>query len=110
MPAESKTALQLAHMVYFTLKDRSPQAIGRLVDACHKYLSGHPGQVYFSVGTRVADLTRPVNDQEFDVALNVVFQSRQAHDDYQEAPRHLEFVAESKPNWEKVRVCDSYLI
>ncbi len=109
MPAESKAAQQLAHMVYFTLKDRSPEAVARLVEACHKYLSGHPGEVYFSAGTRVTDLTRPVNDQEYHVALNVVFTSRQAHDDYQTAQRHLDFIAESKPNWEKVRVCDSYL-
>ncbi len=109
MAAKADAGPHLAHMVYFTLKDRSPAAVSRLIEASHKYLSGHPGELYFSVGTRVPDLNRPVNDQEFDVALNVVFASRQAQDDYQIAPRHLEFVAESKPNWEKVRVCDSYL-
>ena len=109
MPATPSAGPQLAHMVYFTLKDRSPEARQGLVDSCHKYLSGHPGVVYFSVGTRVPDLTREVNDQEFDVALNVVFQSRQAHDDYQAAPRHQSFISENKPTWAKVRVYDSYL-
>ena len=98
---------QLVHMVYFTLLDRSPAARQQLLDSGHKYLSDHPGVLYFSIGTRVADLARAVNDQEFDVSLNVVFQSRQAHDDYQASPRHLAFVAENKPTWAKVRVFDS---
>ncbi len=97
MPATPVAGSQLVHMVYFTLQDRSPAARQRLVDSGHKYLSDHPGVLYFSIGTRVADLTREVNDQEFDVSLNVVFQSRQAHDDYQASPRHLAFVAENNP-------------
>jgi quinol monooxygenase YgiN len=99
---------QLAHMVYFSLKDRSPDAVLKLVESCHKYLSDHPGCVYFSAGT-LADLAREVNDRDFDVALNVVFQDRAAHDAYQTAPKHLQFVAENKPNWARVRVFDSYL-
>ncbi len=99
---------QLAHMVYFTLKDRSPAAVDRLVAACHRYLNDHPGTVYFSVG-KLADLSREVNDRDFDVVLNVVFQNRQAHDAYQVAPRHNQFLAEEKANWAKVRVFDSDL-
>lgn len=101
--------LQLAHMVYFTLKDRSRDARDRLVAACHTYLTGHPGTVYFSAGTLVPDLTREVNDQAFDVALHVVFENRAAHDAYQQAPRHVQFVTENKPTWERVRVFDSYV-
>jgi hypothetical protein len=108
MNAKTESGLMLAHMVYFTLKDRSPQAVEAQVTACHKYLSGHPGQEHFSVGTHVADLTREVN-QDFDVALNVVFASRKAHDDYQSAEKHLQFIAECRPGWAQVRVYDSYL-
>jgi hypothetical protein len=100
---------QLAHMVYFTLKDRSPEAVGGLIQACHRYLNDHPGTVYFSVGSLTPDLAREVNDREFDVALNVVFKNRKAHDDYQVAPRHNQFLAEQKANWAKVRVFDSNL-
>ncbi len=109
MTAKADAGPHLAHMVFFALKDRSPAAVDQLVENCHKYLSGHPGELYFSVGKRVPDLTRPVNDQKFDVALHVIFASRQAHDDYQAAPRHLEFIEKSKPNWDSVQVCDSYL-
>ena len=62
MAPSTKSDPQLAHMVYFTLKDRSAAAIDKLVAACHRYLTDHPGTVYFSVGT-LADLARPVNDR-----------------------------------------------
>lgn len=97
----------LGHMVYFTLKDRSPAKVEALVAACRKYLTGHPGTAFFAVGTLVPDLTRPVNQTDFDVALQVVFESRAAHDAYQVAPRHLAFIEENKPNWERVRVFDA---
>jgi hypothetical protein len=97
----------LGHMVYFTLKDKSPAAIEKMVEACKKYLTGHPGTVFFAAGTLVPDLTRPVNQLDFDVALQVVFDSREAHDAYQVHPRHLQFIEENKPNWERVRVFDA---
>jgi len=101
---------QLSHMVYFTLHDPSAARVQELVAACHKYLSGHPGVVYFSVGTLNRDLARPVNDHGFDVTLNLVFESREAHDAYQDEPRHLKFIEEQKPQWKQVRVFDSDLI
>lgn len=97
----------LGHMVYFTLKDRSLAKVEALVAACRKYLTGHPGTTFFAVGTLVPDLARPVNQTDFDVALQVVFDSREAHDAYQIAPRHLQFIEENKPNWERVRVFDA---
>jgi hypothetical protein len=97
----------LAHDVYFSLNDASPKAKDELVAACKKYLTGHDGTVYFSVGTLAAELNRPVNDRDFDVALHVYFKDRAAHDRYQEAPRHKQFIAEQQSNWKKVRVFDS---
>jgi hypothetical protein len=97
----------LSHDVYFTLKDNSPAARQKLVAACQKYLSKHPGEVFFAAGTRAQDLTREVNDQDFDVALHIVFQDKAAQDKYQEAPRHKQFIEENKDAWKKVRVFDS---
>jgi hypothetical protein len=97
---------QLAHIVFFTLNDSTSESRQKFVDLCKKHLTGHPGEVYFSVGT-LADLSREVNDRGFDVALHVVFESQAAHDAYQAAPRHLEFIAAAKPMWKKVRVFDS---
>ena len=97
----------LGHMVYFTLQDKSPAAIDRMIKACKTYLSGHEGTVFFAVGTVVPDLTREVNQRDFDVALHVVFESREAHDRYQVHERHQRFITENKPNWSKVRVFDA---
>ena len=99
----------LAHNVYFNLSDSSPAAQQKLIDACQKYLKGHPGEVYFSAGTLVPDLARPVNDRGFHVGLHVVFENRAAHDVYQAHPRHIQFIEENKPNWASVRVFDSYV-
>ena len=99
----------LAHMVFFTLKDSTSQNREKLVAACKKYLTDHPGTVYFSAGTRAEELSRDVNDKEFDVALHLVFKDKASHDLYQDAPRHLEFIDENKASWAKVRVFDSYV-
>lgn len=97
----------LAHNVYFALSDNSPAAREKLIVACKKYLTGHPGIVFFAVGALAQDLCRPVNDRDFDVGLHIVFQTKPDHDAYQVHPRHEQFVAENKSTWKKVRVFDS---
>src|SRR5262245_2045498 len=97
----------LAHNVYFALNDKSDAAKQRLLAACNRYLSKHPGTVLFACGTLAAELRRPVNDLDFDVALHIVFENQAAHDAYQIAPAHEKFIAENKANWKKVRVFDS---
>ncbi len=100
---------QLAHMVYFQLKERTVKGQDKLIAACQQYLSGHEGTVYFSVGALAKDLDREVNDRGFDVALNLVFRNKAAHDAYLTHPRHLKFIAENRKDWSGVRVFDSYL-
>ena len=100
---------QLSHAVYFTLKHRTPEAATKLVASCRQHLTGHPGTVFFSVGTRAAEYDRQVNDRDYDVALTIVFDSHAAHDAYQTAPRHEQFIAENAPDWAQVRVFDANL-
>lgn len=99
----------LAHDVYFTLHDDSPEARQRLVTACRAYLSGHPGTVFFSVGSPASEFDRAVNDRGFHVALHVYLEDKAAHDAYQAHPRHVRFIEESSPNWKAVRVFDSWV-
>jgi hypothetical protein len=99
---------KIAHHVFFTLNDRSDEAIQTLLAACHQYLDNHDGLVGFSVGTRDRELARPVN-QDFDVSLHCIFADRPAHDTYQTAERHLQFIEENKSTWAEVRVFDSKL-
>jgi succinylarginine dihydrolase len=97
----------IAHNVYFALNDRTAEAKAKLLAACRKHLTNHPGEVFFAAGTLAEELHRPVNDRDFDVALHLVFQDLKAHDAYQDAPRHHQFIEENKANWKKVRVFDS---
>ena len=105
--AGEKDEAKIAHMVFFALKDNSPPAKAKLVDACKKYLTKHPGALAFQVGTRATGFTRSVNDVNFDVALTIVFENRGAHDAYEASARHKQFIDESRANWKSVRVFDS---
>ncbi|AMV37733.1 Dabb family protein [Planctomyces sp. SH-PL62] len=99
----------LAHMVFFTLKDHSPEAVDAFVKDCEKYLTKHEGVVYFSVGKRAEDVEEPPSVKDFDVALHVVFAAKEHRDTYLASPRHDDFVAAIKTKLDKVRVFDSYL-
>ena len=101
------TGQKLSHVVFFKLKDSSLANVQALVDACHKYLKNHPGVQFFAAGTLAKEYARPVNDHAFDVCLNIVFESRAAHDAYQTIEGHLKFIAEHKESWDKVRVFDA---
>src|SRR5260370_25880882 len=72
----------LVHNVYFALKDSSNPAKQKLLAACKKYLTGHPGTLFFACGGLAQELRRQVNDRDFDVALHVVFKDQAAHDQY----------------------------
>jgi hypothetical protein len=108
--ASDKAGPQQAHMVFFTLKDHSKEARAKFVASCHEYLSGHEGTVSFSVGVIAEDVEEPgVSVRDFDVALHLVFESKDAGKRYQESPRHQKFVAENRDSFAQVRVFDSYL-
>jgi hypothetical protein len=97
----------IAHDVYFALKDSTPEAKKKLVDACKKYLSKHDGTVFFAAGVRAEDFNQPINDKDFDVSLNLVFKNKAAHDKYQVSELHKQFIAENKDALKAVRVFDS---
>ena len=97
----------LSHQVFFTVKGRERQRAENLVAACKQYLTGHPGTVFFAAGLRADGYERPVNDLDYDVALNIVFDTRENHDAYQEAERHLQFIDEQMDHWQTVRVFDA---
>ncbi len=105
----AKPEPRLAHMVFFTLKDRSPESRSAFLASCEKYLTGHPGTLHVSFGTIAEDVVEPVSDRDFDVALHLVFENKEANANYQKSARHVEFVTENKAKFAKVRVFDSYL-
>jgi len=100
---------RLAHNVFFKLKDPTDANVEALVASCKKYLNLQSGIVFFAAGSLVKELNREVNDQDWDVGLHLVFDSKASHDNYQDDATHNQFVAENKPTWAKVRVFDSYV-
>ena len=105
--AADEGGAMLVHNVYFSLKDNSPEAKKKLVEACKKYLTKHDGEVFFAAGPRAEELNREINDRDFDICLNIVFKDKAAHDKYQEAARHKQFIEENRDSWTKVRVFDA---
>ncbi|MDB6040352.1 MAG: transcription-repair coupling factor [Verrucomicrobiales bacterium] len=80
-----------SHVVIFWTDPQNPKAADELIAGVEKYLRPIPGVLHFHVG-KMATSARPVVDQSYQVALNLVFPSKKAQDDYQVHPLHIDFV------------------
>jgi hypothetical protein len=95
-----------SHVVIFWTDPANPNAADELIAGAEKYLQPVPGALHFHVG-KMATSHRPVVDQTYQVALTITFASRQAQDDYQKHPLHIEFVEKVfKPVTKKFVVYD----
>ncbi|HTI69297.1 MAG TPA: Dabb family protein [Candidatus Limnocylindria bacterium] len=95
-----------SHVVIFWTDPAKPSAPAELLEGCLTYLKPIPGVLHFHAG-KMASSHRPVVDQSYQVALNLVFPNRKAQDDYQIHPLHLEFVEKVfKPLCIKVTIYD----
>jgi len=98
--------LMFSHVVVFWTKNDRPSAADELIAGAEKYLKPIPGVLSFHIG-RMVGSHRPVVDQSYQVALNLVFPNKKAQDDYQVHPLHVKFVEEAfKPNCAKCVVYD----
>lgn len=93
-----------SHIVIFWTDPANPKAADELIAGANEYLKPIPGVLHFHVG-RMAKSHRPVVDQTYQVALNLVFPDKATQDAYQTHPLHIEFV-------EKVfkRVCTKVVV
>ncbi len=80
-----------SHVVIFWTDPKNPAAADELIAGANKYLKPIPGSLHFHVG-KMAASHRPVVDQSYQVALNLVFPDKKTQDDYQIHPMHIEFV------------------
>ncbi len=95
-----------SHVVIFWTDPTNPKAADQLVAGAEKYLRPIPGALHFHVG-KMATSHRPVVDQSYQVALNIIFPDKKTQDDYQVHPSHIEFVEKVfKPLQKKVVVYD----
>ena len=93
-----------SHVVIFWTDPKNPKAADELIEGANKYLKPIPGILTYHVGKMVPS-HRPVVEQTYQVGLNVIFANKQAQDDYQVHPLHIDFV-------EKVlkRVCTKVMV
>ncbi|HEY3913152.1 MAG TPA: Dabb family protein [Verrucomicrobiae bacterium] len=80
-----------SHVVIFWTDPENPKAADELLAGMEKYLRTIPGVLHFHAG-KMAASHRPVVDQTYQVALNLVFADKKTQDDYQTHPTHVEFV------------------
>jgi len=80
-----------SHVVIFWTDPAEPDAADELIVGCDRHLKSIPGVLQYHVG-KMTGSHRPVVDQTYQVALNLVFPDKQTQDDYQTHPQHLEFV------------------
>lgn len=95
-----------SHVVIFWTKPEVPDAAAQLLAGMERYLKPIPGALSFHMG-RMVPSHRPVVDQSYQVALNLVFPDKQTQDAYQVHPLHIEFVEQVfKPVCQRVVVYD----
>ncbi len=80
-----------SHVVIFWTDPANPGAADELLAGIEKFLKPIPGVLSFHAGKMVGS-PRPVVDQTYQIALNLVFPNKKAQDDYQVHPLHVEFV------------------
>ena len=95
-----------SHIVIFWTDPANSRAVDELIAGAEHYLKDIPGVRHFHVG-RMVSSRRPVVDQSYQVALNLMFEDKRAQNEYQAHPRHVEFVEKVfKPVCQKVLIYD----
>jgi len=100
------------HQVYFKLTDRRVSTRQIFVEHIHKYLSPktHKGMTNLKVGLRAVMMQRRVNDLEFDVVMDMEFESLEAYVDYSQHPDHERWITEVGSMSTHRRVFNSFKI
>jgi hypothetical protein len=80
-----------SHIVVFWTNPAYLGAADELLAGANQHLKDIPGVVQFCAGKMVPS-PRPVVEQSYQVALNLIFPDKPAMDAYQVHPRHIEFV------------------
>jgi len=81
----------LSHIVIFWTNPAQPDAAVELLAGANQLLKNIPGVLQFHAGQMVSS-PRPVVEQSYQVALNLIFPDRPAEQAYQKHPQHVEFV------------------
>ena len=80
-----------SHIVVFWTDPANPNAADELLTSANQLLKKIPGVTQFHAG-KMTPSHRPVVEQSYQMALNLIFTSKQAEQSYQTHPQHVEFV------------------
>jgi hypothetical protein len=104
---ETKNKKQLAHHVFFWLKNRdSKEDLKKLLDGL-KTLEKIPSVRKLHIGVPAATEKRPVIDDSYSASELIFFDDLAGQDIYQVHPIHKKFIEDCAHLWEKVIVYDS---
>jgi hypothetical protein len=88
---ERRTGTAFSHVVLYQTNPNNPLAVEQIIRNATKYLTSIPGIREFSVGPRF-ESERAVQGDNYDVAINFIFDSRDAMEDYMKHSNHRMFV------------------
>ncbi len=94
----------IVHQVFFWLQEPEKD-LKAVMEGCKKIASVSSVKDYM-VGVPAKTEKRDVIDHSYHIALTVHFEDLKAHDEYQEHPDHLKFIADHSQKWAKVQVYD----
>src|ERR1700685_3995682 len=80
----------LSHIVVFWIHPHRLGAADELLAAADRLLKNIPGVLQFHAG-KMTPSHRPVVDQTYPGALNIVFADKKMEHEYQMHPQHMEF-------------------
>jgi hypothetical protein len=80
-----------SHVVFYKINPKNPNAVRQIIDNANKYLANIPGILAFAVAPKY-DSKRAVQGYNYDIALNFIFDSRDAMLSYMKHPNHMKFV------------------
>ncbi len=106
--ADGNLPQSLFHSLYFSLVDKSQGNIDKFTEICVKYLSAHPGIQQFSTGG-LTDIKRDVSVRNFDVGVDIVYESKKAYDDYLVSKEHEAFFPATQGMIDHTYIFDSIL-
>lgn len=106
--ADGNLPQSLFHSLYFSLADKSAENISKFTGICVKFLSPHPGIQQFTAGG-LTDIKRDVSVRNFDVAVNIIYESKEAYEEYLKSQGHNDFFPASKGMITGTFIFDSYL-
>jgi hypothetical protein len=96
----------LSHIVVIWTDPEKPEAVEKVLAGARELLPGIPGVRHFHAG-RMVPSDRPVVEQSYQIALNVIFTDAAAERAYQTHPDHVRFVEEVFQPWcVQVRIYD----